>query len=595
MKKPDISRWAYNNNMECLLVFANLIDEITFNYTTDSYKAPALHVMSLMRELLQTLENIEKGVISQQAQTSVILELKWVIEHDEVFNAIVEDKKLSGLIHKINDGCNRTELKTSVEMIVDAISNEEYLQRLKVSISTLVKGNRQKEKIEKQLRLLITHLKYMGYSEEFIYCKNKEYFFSSDSWINSVDCIDAFLDFFTGNSAEYKVIHIGSNIASQIRDSLVLDGGAVDDDFDIGVNNNRIADFKRKRPRNWKFIITTVNAKDVYAARIAAEEKISTIANLFAFYHHKNTLQYHDVCLVVDSTNPINAIKIKKPIPNIVRCKDLKPVSAARLFLNAANHIQMEQDSYIRITKSLRLHQAALTADSLENQFVNLFTALEILIPKEPDSGKDRIIQIYDTLIPYLCLGYYDKLITSVMVSLKQWDETMLNHIEQTVVEGTTVCDKVCAYMLLQKYDNDIDSAVYPALTNDHYILLRHRMNRLHVMMEKPSELLKHIKHHEQKLKWHIDRIYRTRNLIVHAGISPHYLETLLENIHSYYDILISRLIYDNINKGFKKLEYSYLMYDVEYKNYLGKLNQLREDGDTLDENNLLSAVLLHN
>ena len=38
---------------------ANLIDEITFNYTTDSYKAPALHVMSLMRELLQTLENIE--------------------------------------------------------------------------------------------------------------------------------------------------------------------------------------------------------------------------------------------------------------------------------------------------------------------------------------------------------------------------------------------------------------------------------------------------------------------------------------------------------------------------------------------------------
>lgn len=593
MKKPDISRWVYNNDLECLLVFANLIDEITFNYTTDSYKAPALHVMSLMKELLQTLENIEIGVISPQAQTSVVQELKWVVEHDEVFIAIISEKNLSGLIPKINDGCNKNDLKTAIEMLFETVSSDEYLLKLKESISTLVKENRQKEKIEKQSRILITHLKYMGYSEEFIYCKNKEYFFSPTSWVNNVDCIDEFLGFFTGNSVEYKVIHIGSNIASQIRDSIVLDGGAVDDDFDIGVNNNRIDDFKRKRPQNWKFIITSVNAKDVYSARITAEEKISTLANLFAFYHHKNTLQYHDVCLVVDSANPISAIKIKRPIPNIVRCKDLKPMSAARLFINAANHIHMDQDSYIRITKSLRLHQAALTADSLENQFVNLFTALEILIPKEPDSGKDRIIQIYDTLVPYLCLGYYDKLITSVVVSLRQWNEAMLNHIEQTVTEGNTIGDKVCAYMLLQKYDNDIDTVVYPALTNDHFILLRHRMHRLHVMMEKPSELLKLIKYHEQKLKWHIDRIYRTRNLIVHAGISPHYLETLLENIHSYYDILISRLIYDNINRGFTKLEYSYLMYDVEYKRYLKVLNKLEADGDTLNENNIFKAVLL--
>ena len=124
-------------------------------------------------------------------------------------------------------------------------------------------------------------------------------------------------------------------------------------------------------------------------------------------------------------------------------------------------------------------------------------------------------------------------------------------------------------------------------------MLLRHRMFRLHKMMEKPSELQKYLKHHEQKLKWHIDRIYRTRNLIVHSGVSPYYLETLLENIHFYYDILITRLIHDNLKRGFQKLEYSYLMYEVEYKEYQEKLSKLQSKGDSIDENNFLDAVLL--
>ena len=353
--------------------------------------------------------------------------------------------------------------------------------------------------------------------------------------------------------------------------------------------------FKKKRHANWKFITISVETMDMYAARSAAVDKMESLSNLFSFYHHKNTLTYQDVCMVVETANPTTFMKIKKPTPNIVRCKDLKPLSASRLFIKAASQVDMEPGSLLRIVKSLRLHQAALTADTLENQFVNLFTALEILIPKQADSGKDRILQIYETLIPYLCLGYYDKLVSSVVDSIKQWNPAMLTHIEQTVTEGTTTNEKVCAYMLLQKYDNDLDTVVYTALTADHYYLLRHRMNRLHVLMEKPSELTKHLKHHEQKLKWHIDRIYRTRNLIVHSGAAPYYLETLLENIHSYYDILITRLIHDNIGRGFKKLEYSYLMYDVDYKGYLDRLNKLQTNGDQLDENNILDAVLLQN
>ena len=480
-------------------------------------------------------------------------------------------------------------------MLLATISVADYLHKLKETISELVKNNRQKEKLERQARIFITHLKFMGYEEEYIYYKNKDFFFSSNIIINSENQIDDFLALFSGIPVDYKVIFIANNIAAQIQNIITAQGDEVGDDFNIGVNNNRVRRFKKKRHANWKFITISVETMDMYAARSAAVDKMESLSNLFSFYHHKNTLTYQDVCMVVETANPTTFMKIKKPTPNIVRCKDLKPLSASRLFIKAASQVDMEPGSLLRIVKSLRLHQAALTADTLENQFVNLFTALEILIPKQADSGKDRILQIYETLIPYLCLGYYDKLVSSVVDSIKQWNPAMLTHIEQTVTEGTTTNEKVCAYMLLQKYDNDLDTVVYTALTADHYYLLRHRMNRLHVLMEKPSELTKHLKHHEQKLKWHIDRIYRTRNLIVHSGAAPYYLETLLENIHSYYDILITRLIHDNIGRGFKKLEYSYLMYDVDYKGYLDRLNKLQTNGDQLDENNILDAVLLQN
>lgn len=595
MKRPDISNWNYNAEMECMLLFANIVDETTFNYTTDSFKASALHSVSLMDELLWTIRNIEKGVIREQALVSVVNELSWSIEHDEIIKDIVSEKNLNGLIPIINQASNRMVLKNSIEMLLASISPEDYLKKLKDSISELVKKNREKEKIEKLTRILITHLKYMGYAEEFIYYKNIEFFFSSSSIINSNTKIDDFLGFFTGKSVRYKVIFIANNIATQIQNFLETQGDEVGDDFNFGVQNKRVKRFKKKKHANWKFITINVEAKDMYAARLAAVDKMESLTNLFSFYHHKKTLTYHDVCMVVDNNNPNFFIKIKKPTPNIVRCKDLKPLSASRLFIKATSKLNLDPSSFLRIMKSLRLHQAALTADTLENQFVNLFTALEILIPKQQDSGKDRILQIYETLIPYLCLGYFDKLVSSIVDSIRQWNPAMLTHIEQTVAEGATRNEKVCAYMLLQKYNNDLDNVVYAAITADHYYLLRHRMNRLHVLMEKPSRLIQHLRHHEQKLKWHIDRIYRTRNLIVHSGEAPYYLETLLENIHSYYDILITRLIHDNINRDFKKLEYSYLMYEVDYKRYLDRLTKFQTKGDKLDESNILDVVLLQN
>lgn len=55
MRNKSLKGWNYTNDLECLLLFATLIDEMTFYYTYDSYKAPALNVISLLNEAEETL------------------------------------------------------------------------------------------------------------------------------------------------------------------------------------------------------------------------------------------------------------------------------------------------------------------------------------------------------------------------------------------------------------------------------------------------------------------------------------------------------------------------------------------------------------
>ena len=40
---------------------------------------------------------------------------------------------------------------------------------------------------------------------------------------------------------------------------------------------------------------------------------------------------------------------------------------------------------------------------------------------------------------------------------------------------------------------------------------------------------------HEERIRWHLRRIYRTRNSLVHTGRSLPHLESIVESLHSYF------------------------------------------------------------
>ena len=55
--------------------------------------------------------------------------------------------------------------------------------------------------------------------------------------------------------------------------------------------------------------------------------------------------------------------------------------------------------------------------------------------------------------------------------------------------------------------------------------------------------LLKELNRYESRLKWHIQRLYRTRNAIIHSGEEPINLRYLSEHLHDYVDEIMTEII----------------------------------------------------
>lgn len=198
MRNKSLKGGNYTNELECLLLFATLIDEMTFNYTYDSYKAPALNVVSLLNEAEETLLNIGRDIIREEGVRSVMEELSYAISSDEIFKQILDRYGLSYIASDAWLSSSHSDFINCFAFIKQIKIAEIYFWELKSNLSSLVKSNREKKKIENLTRIFVSYLCYLGYSEEFIYMVTTEFFFSPASNVIDVNTVDLFLNIFEG-------------------------------------------------------------------------------------------------------------------------------------------------------------------------------------------------------------------------------------------------------------------------------------------------------------------------------------------------------------------------------------------------------------
>lgn len=589
MKNKSFNNWDYSKETKSLAFFANLVDEMTFNYTIDSFKAPALNVISLMQETLSTIYDVEIGNIANAALFSLYEELTDAITYDKAFISILKEKNLEYLVHDVNFRelpLNETSNILSILLEGNDIAKE-YSAYLKKELIRLIKDTNHKQDIEQLTRSLITQLRNDGYSDDYLYFSNYDFFFRQNR-IESKDVINEYFQLFDGRDIDFEVYFIGHQLVGKVEPNGEYE---LIDDLNNDYDNNTIRRYISRKSAKSKFLKFNIQAKDPYSARFDALRCLRKHFSLLNLYHHKYKLDINPYCLVVNRAEN-KAVVIKETTRAILKCKDQRIGKAIRTHRNIINKIQFDSISESRLFTALKLHDEAIADMNLENQYINLFTAIEVLIPKDANSNKDRILQIYDTLIPYLCVNYYKKILDSILQSLILWNRRETIDRLNEVKEGNALIEKLATLIVLRKYDSDgvnnlpLDK-LYSKLEEDKYLLMRNRLYRLCLILKDRKEVLSFLQRHERRLKWHIDRIYRVRNSIVHAGKSPKYLGTLVENLHSYLDILINQLIDDNINNGYKDIGHSFTSCSLKYRNYISVMNEnIRKSNNSNDLTN---------
>jgi hypothetical protein len=108
------------------------------------------------------------------------------------------------------------------------------------------------------------------------------------------------------------------------------------------------------------------------------------------------------------------------------------------------------------------------------------------------------------------------------------------------------------------------------------YPLLRYRISYFHdVVFNSTKSALRLLNEHENRVSWHLQRLYRTRNIVIHGGNIYEAVDLLTENLHSYFDHIFRQVMrYVKEEPHYVSLDKVYFELDIQYNAYTTALKE---------------------
>lgn len=555
MKKRDVSHWIKNEYFEGLLLFAQALEEGAFYYSYESYKLPALNSHYLCYDITHTARDIDRKVLMDGNFIPLAEEFEQMLKEDMFIKNKVDDKgtilyskdkngdfydlSIGDLKSKINsypeiaeyliDICetNNNYLSELLGMLIDNIFCDSFGQDNRAAIYTIT-------------RMLITDFVNAGYSKEYLYSTIEDFFFNPLKPIEcNTDTVVSFFNCFTFDKTEYEAV-FGINIkAARFFERL--------DNIEV-----RDATQEEKRKLNLqkptdKVIVVPRKAVDIYSAFESAVRRINTFLSFHRINQHDSKLFITPKAVVYvkdDEGNLKDGTPIRTSINPLKKKGNSSDLHALFDDITLSDKIDIPTSFY----RAMALHSGAIECKDISNQLLNLWTVVEVLIDTKRDN-EDKINTICTILGAVLNRCYMYSNIEQLYHDIKVCSSSNVDEILDKVEPSCDDLDKVerlALLLSLDTYRTEL-TELSNSLTDTPLLVYRIKQFSEHILRDSQS-IYKYLKRHEKRIKWHIMRIYRNRNMIVHNGSSMPYRDIIIENLHYYVDVLIDTLIeYYNI------------------------------------------------
>ncbi|HEY3431170.1 MAG TPA: hypothetical protein VGK09_01355 [Rhodocyclaceae bacterium] len=534
MRFRSLSRWSADPCLDGLKFFAQRLEELLFDYTLDSYKPSALNAPYLAGEAISLIADIESGVIDFANLSHVLEELVWSVQNDKVAKGLLDSD-----IEYYTNIANESELpalKLRLEVLERSINPLRYLNATLSQLERSIQAI-EKSPIDTLARMLVTTLVNMGLSKQYLYDCVQICFFNEGPAIEDVSYLDNFIKLITPKTHSFQVLLIASKNIQPVADSI----GA----FKLKISSTApegaeeiIEKTKFKPTENELYVVgSDIRAHDPYGAREAAIRSMDNLSDLISLFLHRAKITWREPVVVIKKCCSNEAKCIEAPRGAMDRASDLRPEKAAKELNNLLKSFSAKGLSFSKFNRVADIHGICVNHPIIDNQLINLWTALETLTPSH--SGASKISNITSATLPFLLHFYIQRLVQQISYDLMNWDKWRVRKILQKVKcdPKTSLLGK-CLRLLCLEENEPLRQGLYEHLKDFH--LLRYRFFKLSETLSDKKKVQKLFALHEKKVSWQLRRIYRARNLIVHSGRTPPpYIDTLVENGHHYLDLIV--------------------------------------------------------
>ncbi|WP_440030552.1 hypothetical protein, partial [Chromobacterium amazonense] len=198
-----------------------------------------------------------------------------------------------------------------------------------------------------------------------------------------------------------------------------------------------------------------------------------------------------------------------------------------QLFITKLHRI--DRSSRERYSSALSLHSNAIKATEPETQLINIWIALETLFLNK--SNENKISKLVSCTLPFITIStlFYEK--------YELWDAVERNHIDSwkectkaiKELEHMSNPDMLLCLISVKKFEMEMTNFL---ASLDHDPILKFKLFSKIKTNQNPTEIKEKINSIERRTTFDLNRIYRTRNQIVHAGYTSPNISEIIQRCH---------------------------------------------------------------
>ncbi|MFN3704260.1 hypothetical protein [Thermomonas sp.] len=284
-------------------------------------------------------------------------------------------------------------------------------------------------------------------------------------------------------------------------------------------------------PKRRFVTIRGLSAADRRAAGLQAYDQLANVINLLRFEYEQARLQIPGQFAVLDLSRPEQGGRVYY-LPRVVPNPTLAlNGNDAADFVASVNELiggsRFSDEGRDRITSAFRLYRQGRDQDTIETKLVHWWTALEYLV-RGGQAGSGIGKSVESSLAPVIGLSYAPKLLIVV--------RNLLTDFGIGLVDANCQPLNLRALTLGQLWDVFKDptqqAAIHAGLAAEPFLQIQ--VQQFLSEVATPATMLERLRKHDQRVRWQIQRLWRTRCDIVHsAGRGANHL-LLCSNLEYY-------------------------------------------------------------